>query len=139
MGVDAMNDPMLPAKFTVTRARREPGDIVTLSIEPRSDGNRLAFAPGQFNMLYAFGVGEVPISISGDPTASGKAMVHTIRSVGAVTRALCAMKKGGTLGLRGPFGTPWPLEEAEGEDILIVAGGLGLAPIRPGHLRRPRQ
>ena len=122
---------MQPAQFTVSRNRRDLPGIVSLTIEPRSDADRIVFSPGQFNMLYAFGVGEVPISISGDPMAQGTAMVHTIRSVGAVTRALCGLKKGNTLGVRGPFGTPWPLEEAEGEDIIIIAGGLGLAPLRP--------
>ena len=122
---------MQPAQFTVVRNRRDLAGTVSLTIEPRSDTDRMAFSPGQFNMLYAFGVGEVPISISGDPTAPGGELVHTIRSVGAVTRTLCGLKKGDTLGVRGPFGTPWPVEEVEGEDIIIVAGGLGLAPLRP--------
>ena len=126
-----MRDPMHPAQFTVAKNRRDLPGLVSLTVEPRSNADRIAFSPGQFNMLYAFGVGEVPISISGDPTAQGTAIVHTIRSVGAVTRALCGLKKGNTLGVRGPFGTPWPLEGVEGEDIIIIAGGLGLAPLRP--------
>jgi NAD(P)H-flavin reductase len=88
------------------------------------------FAPGQFNMLYAFGAGEVPISISGDP-AQRRNLLHTIRAVGDGTRALCRTKRGGLVGVRGPFGTPWPLEVAEGQDLVIVAGGIGLAPLRP--------
>ena len=124
-------DPMAPVSFTVVRTRRELTGVLTLTIEPSDEKDCAEFAPGQFNMLYAFGVGEVPISISGDPTASGAAVVHTIRSVGAVTQALCGLRKGGTLGVRGSFGTPWPLKEAEGADVLVVAGGLGLAPLRP--------
>ena len=81
-------------------------------------------------MLYVFGVGEVPMSISGDP---GKAdlLVHTTRALGVVTGAMRKLKPGDMVGIRGPFGNPWPLEEASGKDIIIVAGGLGLAPLRP--------
>ncbi|RPJ00737.1 MAG: Ni/Fe hydrogenase subunit gamma, partial [Chloroflexi bacterium] len=88
------------------------------------------FAPGQFNMLYAFGVGEVPISISGDPQ-DAPSLRHTTRVVGSVTRALGRLQRGDTLGIRGPFGSAWPLAEAAGRDCLIVAGGIGLAPLRP--------
>ena len=126
-----MTDPMAPVSFTVVRTRRELTGVLTLTIAPSDEKECAEFAPGQFNMLYAFGVGEVPISISGNPTSSGAAAVHTIRSVGAVTSSLCGLKKGGTLGVRGPFGTSWPLEQSEGADVLVVAGGLGLAPLRP--------
>ena len=81
-------------------------------------------------MLYAFGVGEVPISISGDP-AQPKLLVHTIRAVGAVTRALQKLGKGDVVGVRGPYGRPWPVDHAQGHDLVIVAGGIGLAPLRP--------
>jgi NAD(P)H-flavin reductase len=81
-------------------------------------------------MLYLFGVGEVPISISGDP-ADRENLVHTIRAVGTVTRPMRQLKRGDILGVRGPFGSPWPVEEAKGNDVEIVAGGLGLAPLRP--------
>jgi len=117
---------LLPLPCKVRAKRRELEDVWTLEIEA-PDG---AFLPGQFNMLYAFGVGEVPISISGDPGKSGP-FVHTIRAVGAVTKALCAVKKGDVLGLRGPFGSSWPLDSARGKDLVIVAGGVGLAPLRP--------
>ncbi len=83
--------------------------------------------PGQFTMLYAFGVGEVPISSSGDSTGPGP-LVHTVRAVGAVSRAICAARPGDVLGVRGPFGNMWPLEP--GGDVVIVAGGIGLAPLR---------
>jgi NAD(P)H-flavin reductase len=88
------------------------------------------FFPGQFNMLYVFGIGEVPISISGD---SGKVatLVHTVRAVGATTRAMGKLKRGAQLGVRGPFGSRWPVDEAMGKDLLLVAGGIGMAPLRP--------
>jgi NAD(P)H-flavin reductase len=126
--IAGMADPMLPRPFRVTRVVRETHDVVTLFLDPGDHG--FEFAPGQFNMLYAFGVGEVPISISGDP-ADPSVLVHTIRDVGAVTRALCAAKRGDTIGVRGPYGSSWPVEHARGDDILIIAGGIGLAPLRP--------
>jgi NAD(P)H-flavin reductase len=81
-------------------------------------------------MLYAFGAGEVPISVSAIPE-DGAALGHTVRAVGAVTRSLCAAPAGAVVGVRGPFGRGWPLPDAEGRDVVIVAGGLGLAPLRP--------
>jgi NAD(P)H-flavin reductase len=119
----------VPAPWLVVGSQRETRDVVTLELEPL-DGTSFSFGPGQFNMLYAFGIGEVPISISGDPTASGP-LLHTIRDVGAVTHALCALEPGQSVGVRGPFGTHWAVEQAEGGDIVIVAGGIGLPPLRP--------
>jgi NAD(P)H-flavin reductase len=120
---------MVPSPYRVRRRRRELADTVTLALEPL-DGRALRYQPGQFNMLYAFGVGEVPISISGDPGAEGP-LLHTVRAVGAVSRALCAARAGDVLGVRGPFGTAWELERAEGRDVVVIAGGIGLAPLRP--------
>ena len=85
-------------------------------------------------MLYAFGIGEMPISVSGDPGKPGP-LVHTVRAVGSVSQALTRLKPGDALGLRGPFGTAWPVAESEGSDIVVVAGGLGLAPLRPAIYR----
>jgi NAD(P)H-flavin reductase len=100
-----------------------------------SDGDALpAFTAGQFNMLTALGVGEVPISMSGDPAEPGR-LVHTIRAVGPVSTALSRLARGGLLGIRGPFGAGWPMSEAPGRDVLIIAGGLGLAPLRPALYR----
>jgi NAD(P)H-flavin reductase len=101
--------------------------VVTLALEP-VDGPPLGFAPGQFTMLYAFGVGEVPISISGGRNGT---ILQTVREVGAVTRALCAAEPGEVLGVRGPFGSDWALHAAQGRDVVVVAGGLGVAPLRP--------
>jgi NAD(P)H-flavin reductase len=118
---------MAPLPFRVTRRRRELRDTWTLELEPVS-GDRIAPGPGQFTMLYSFGVGEVPISVSG---GAGGPLVHTVRAVGAVTEAICAARPGAVLGVRGPFGNTWPVESAAGSDIVIVAGGIGLAPLRP--------
>ncbi|MBI2939837.1 MAG: FAD/NAD(P)-binding protein [Chloroflexi bacterium] len=122
-------DPFLPTAFAVTRVQRETGDTATIALRP-PDGDGFVFQPGQFNMLYLFGVGEVPISVSGASDRSD-AVEHTIRSVGTVTRGLTVLRPGDWVGLRGPFGRGWPLDEAKGRDLVIVAGGLGLAPLRP--------
>lgn len=124
---------MVPRLLRVRRVLRELPDVVTFHLDAGSMGG-FPFAPGQFNMLYLFGAGEVPISISGDPAAPGL-LVHTVRAVGAVTRPMCALRRGATLGVRGPFGTAWPVDEARGKDVIIVAGGLGLAPLRPAILQ----
>jgi NAD(P)H-flavin reductase len=124
-----LSDPFVPELYRAVRVTRELQDTVTLELAPLS-GNRPAFEPGQFNMLYAFGVGESAISISGDPAGEGT-FVHTVRDVGAVSKALAALEAGAVAGLRGPFGTGWPVEGAEGSDVVLVAGGLGLAPLRP--------
>lgn len=121
-------DPMLPRPFVIERSKRETDDVFTFELS--ADGRGLEFQPGQFTMLYAFGVGEVPISISGDPNESRK-LTHTIREVGAVSSALGRLRKGDYVGVRGPFGTPWPVAESRDHDLVIVAGGIGLAPLRP--------
>ena len=117
-----------PAAFRVVSTHAETADTQTLVLECES-GEPLEFEPGQFTMLYAFGVGEAPISVSGDP-ADGERLVHTVRAVGAVSRAICAAGTDQQLGVRGPFGRAWPRPE-EGADVVFVAGGLGLAPLRP--------
>ena len=121
-------DPMAPQIVRVRRRVGEYPGVVTLDIEPPACG--YAFAPGQFNMLYAFGIGEAAISVSGDPRKPGR-ILHTVRAVGATSRALTSMRKGAELGLRGPYGTPWPLAAVKGRDVILMAGGLGLAPLRP--------
>ena len=119
-----------PAPFRVVDKRQETDDTWTLHLK-QAGGTRVPpFAPGQFAMLYAFGAGEVPISLSGHGLA-GSELVHTIRAVGAVTEALCALGAGDAVGVRGPYGTAWPLAEAAGRDVVLLAGGLGLPPLRP--------
>jgi NAD(P)H-flavin reductase len=119
---------MSPAPCRIIGVERELHDTYTLEIEP--PGDDWSFLPGQYTMLYAFGIGEVPISISGDPGDSTK-IVQTIRAVGAVSDALVGLQPGDSVGVRGPFGTAWDTAAAEGRDVLIVAGGVGLAPLRP--------
>ena len=122
-------DPMLPTSYVVADRRQELEDTWTLELEPAGDDVLGAFGPGQFSMLYAFGVGEIPISVSGGGEAGGR-IGQTVRAVGAATRAICAMEPGAHVGVRGPFGSSWPLEQAEGGDVVVVAGGIGLAPLR---------
>jgi NAD(P)H-flavin reductase len=123
-----MAEPMLPVAYRVIDRTIETRDSATLRLEPvRQSLDR--FRPGQFAMLYAYGVGEVPISISG--IGDDGALLHTVRSVGAVSRALHDAKPGTVIGVRGPFGTTWAAEGAAGNDLVVVAGGVGLAPLRP--------
>lgn len=131
---DRARDPMLPLGYRVRRYRSETADTFSIQIAPEDGGHVGRFVPGQFNMLYAHGVGECAISISGDPK-SPLELCHTIRRVGIVTSALSRLRKGDWLGVRGPFGSPWPLHEAQDRDVLIVAGGIGLAPLRPAILQ----
>jgi NAD(P)H-flavin reductase len=127
-------DPMLPSPFSVQRVRQETHDTFTLELKPANGNGQFSFKPGQFNMIYVFGIGEVPISISGDPNTV-KTLIHTIRAVGAVTKAMRLLKPGQILGIRGPYGSPWPVEKAVGSDVVIIAGGIGLAPLRPAMYR----
>jgi NAD(P)H-flavin reductase len=127
-------DPMIPKLYRVQRIRWETSDTFSLDLSPSAGGDIPAFEAGQFNMLYRYGVGEVAISISGDP-ARRDLLTHTTRAVGTVTRALSNLKVNDVLGVRGPFGTGWPVEAGRGKDIVIVAGGIGLPPLRPAMYR----
>lgn len=120
---------MLPIPYRVTRRVRETADTVTLAVAPAGPDAIRRHRPGQFNMLYLFGAGEIPISISGD--AERGELVHTTRAVGAASRAFCRLEEGDALGVRGPFGTHWPVDQARDRDLVIIAGGIGLAPLRP--------
>jgi anaerobic sulfite reductase subunit B len=117
---------MTPVRHRVTQRRQETADTVTLILEACGDALP-AWAPGQFTMVHAFGVGEVPVSISGGQAGI---VCHTVRAVGAVSRAICATPVGSTLGLRGPFGRGWPAPPVDA-DVVVMAGGIGLAPLRP--------
>lgn len=127
-GVSPQTSAMAPVRYRVRARVVENADSVTLTLDPAESVLPPAL-PGEFMMLYAFGVGEVAISTSG--ISQDGTLTHTIRSVGAVSAALCAAEPGATIGVRGPFGTSWGLAEAEGRDLVIVAGGVGLAPLRP--------
>lgn len=133
------SDPMLTTAARVASVVKETHDTFTLTMEPANGKPLHRFQPGQFSMLYVFGVGELPISISGDPERREN-LIYTVRSVGNVTLQLVTRKPGDFVGIRGPFGTSWPLKAARGKDVLIVAGGIGLAPLRPAiyHVLRHR-
>jgi NAD(P)H-flavin reductase len=111
---------MFPQLFRVRRRLQDNADTFTLEIEPTGIANPFAFSPGQFNMLYVFGVGEVPISICGH-SAGRQTIAHTTRAVGTVTRAMAKLKRGELLGVRGPFGSSWPTEAAGGRDVVLIA------------------
>ena len=130
MNAIAHTNPMRLDPYRITRVTAETDDTFTLELNRADGADGFSFGAGQFNMVYVFGVGEIPISISGDPASAGK-LVHTTRAVGTVTKAMDTLKKGNVLGIRGPYGTPWPMEYAEGADVVFVAGGIGLAPLRP--------
>lgn len=115
-------------EFRVASRRQDTRDTATLSLTPLS-GEPLAFEPGQFTMVYAFGVGEVPLSISG--AATGGRLLHTIRDVGGVTHTLTHLRRGDVVGVRGPYGRGWDVTDGAGGDVVLVAGGIGLAPLRP--------
>ncbi len=120
---------LAPTLAEVVAVQKETQDTTSLILR-LADGAPFAFRPGQFNMLSLPGVGEAAISLSSDPEAP-QTITHTVRAVGSVTRRLTALRPGDRLGLRGPFGNTWPVEEFRGQNILIVAGGIGLAPLRP--------
>jgi NAD(P)H-flavin reductase len=134
-------DPMTPEAVKVKKIFWETEDVFTIELVYDSDEKReFSYKPGQFNMLYAFGVGESAISISSD-SSKKNSLLHTIHKVGYVTNVLSKLKKGDIIGLRGPFGSSWPLEEAKGKDICIIVGGIGLAPLRPSiyHILKHRK
>lgn len=129
-GADPRALALEPYRYTVIGRVRETRSSVTLTLAPVDADQIVAPGqPGQFNMLWAFGVGEVPISLSA--TDDSGLLVHTIRAVGPVSRKLCSARPGDTVGVRGPFGSTWPIVQALGQDVIIVGGGIGLAPVRP--------
>lgn len=119
-----------PHAATVVERTQESPTIFTLKLRLDDPAAQAAyrFAPGQFNMLYLYGVGEAPISVMSDPEERD-GIGHTVRALGRVTRGLAALQAGDRLGVRGPFGRGWPLQEMGGNDIVLVTGGLGCAPV----------
>jgi NAD(P)H-flavin reductase len=126
----AAADPMVTRPVAIRKIVWETDDTFTLTLDVNNGSDGFRFLPGQFNMLYVFGVGEAAISISSDPSKLGT-IEHTIHRVGAVTTMLAQMKRGDVIGLRGPFGSSWPLDVAKGKDVVVATGGIGLAPLRP--------
>jgi NAD(P)H-flavin reductase len=123
-------DPMVVEPVMIKRVVQETDDTFTMLLDMSKTREPFSFLPGQFNMLYVFGVGEAALSISSDPTKP-QTLIHTIHRVGTVTSALAQMKRGDMVGVRGPFGTSWPVEAARRKDVCVIAGGIGLAPLRP--------
>jgi anaerobic sulfite reductase subunit B len=126
----------VPASYRISARREETHDTVSITLEPAGEPI-VGFRPGQFTMLYAVGVGEIPVSVSGP--AGSAALTQTIRAVGAVSAALCSAQAGQLVGVRGPFGTSWDEADAAGQDLLLVAGGIGLAPLRSAVLAALRE
>ena len=122
----------IPLEAEIVDRVEESPTIFTLSLRLVDERlhEQYRFEPGQFNMLYLFGVGEIPVSVADDPEAPGY-LQHTIRSVGRVTRGIAQLPVGARIGLRGPFGRGWPMRSLEGRNLLIVTGGLGCAPVLP--------
>jgi NAD(P)H-flavin reductase len=121
---------LVPIPAEIVEKRTETRGIYTFRLRVRDEAKRpwFRFCPGQFNMLYVFGVGEVPISIASDPDDSD-VLDHTVRIVGNVTGVLERLNAGDVVGLRGPYGSSWPLDEARGRDVILITGGLGCAPV----------
>jgi NAD(P)H-flavin reductase len=122
--------PLAPLPYVVKHQTSETSDTTTLVLSPANGGRVPRAAPGQFNMVYVFGVGEAAISLSGDSTDSAN-VVHTVRNAGRITAAIAQAPPGQIVGVRGPYGRGWPLDEARGRDVVLIAGGLGLPPLRP--------
>lgn len=123
-------DPWVPQRYWVAANNTDTADTSTLTMRAEDDAIP-SFLPGQFTMLYVFGIGEIPVSISGDAAHEDGVLVQTVRDVGAVSHALRHAPRGTTIGVRGPFGTGWNADAAAGGDLVLVAGGIGLAPLRP--------
>ena len=129
------------AEITQLKHETEGVGSIWLRFEDPAIRENYRFLPGQFNMLYLPGYGEAAISISSDPQDTQGVVGHTIRFVGDVTKAISRLKVGDVIGLRGPFGSAWPMDEIEGRDIVIASGGIGLAPLRPAiyHIMHHRE
>lgn len=126
------SNPLLPQEAKIEKIKWETYDTFTFRVsfaDPELKAS-YRYSPGQFNMVSLFGLGEAPISISSESYRTGS-FDHTIRAVGSVTKFFSRMKEGQEIGIRGPYGSAWPVEEAKGKNVLVVAGGIGLAPLRP--------
>ncbi len=120
----------VPVPYRITGKKTESKHLLTLTMEPAGEESIAPIAAGQFNMLYVFGVGEIPISVSSLDTPH-PTLIHTIQQVGPASKAINSLDVGDTIGIRGPFGTVWPVGAADSKDVIIMAGGVGLCPLRP--------
>jgi NAD(P)H-flavin reductase len=123
-----MSNLYMPVKMKIEKIVNQTADTKTYTIRPIE--GKFEFKPGQFNMVSIDGFGEAPISISSEPYITDR-YDHTIRAVGSITKFLESYKPGDVIGVRGPYGEPWPVEEAKGKNVVVITGGIGLAPTRP--------
>jgi NAD(P)H-flavin reductase len=126
------NKLLLPVWAEVVKITPEAEGVNTFALrftDPEFQ-QRYRWEPGQFNMLYVPGYGEAAISMSSDVESSEGLVIHTARTAGSVTKALSRLKVGDVIGVRGPFGSSWPLKKSEGKDVVIACGGIGLPPLR---------
>jgi len=132
--------PAPPHRYQIRKFVKETHDTFTMELHSQNGSPGFRFAPGQFNMLYVPGAGEAAVSMSGC-AGTVRQIEHTVRAVGRVSKLLQRCRRGDVVGVRGPFGVPWPVPLAEGRDVVIMAGGIGLAPLRPAlcHLLEHRQ
>jgi NAD(P)H-flavin reductase len=123
---------LLPHWAEIVKIIPETDGVSTIHLKftDQTVQNHYLFEPGQFNMIYIPGYGEAAISMSSDLEAAHGLLVHTIRHIGNVTRAASRLKVGDIVGIRGPFGSAWPLQLMEGMDVVIACGGIGLPPLR---------
>jgi len=124
-----MLNPYKPENAIIKNIKKQTYDVKTYTLTFTKERKDFSFRPGQFVMLSLFGVGEAPFSLCSNPVEK-KTLAFTIRNVGNVTKALDGLSEGDAVGVRGPYGTSWPLEEAQNKNILIVAGGVGMASLR---------
>src|SRR5512141_1825906 len=125
-----MENPVRPLEAVVEAIKQQTYDTTTYTLSFKDLGQQgiYAFKPGQFNMVTLFGIGEAPISLSSEPQRRDS-FDHTVRAVGSLTRALTRVKVGDVVGVQGPHGSNWPMEEIKGKNVLLVTGGIGLAPL----------
>ena len=124
--------PFIPQEAEITKIKAEARDVATYTLvfRDRDVREKYGFEPGQFNMVSLPGIGEAPISISSSPLQPG-ALDHTVRVVGRLTASLSRLKVGDALGIRGPYGRPWPLNVIENKDVAVIVGGTGCACVKP--------
>jgi len=126
--VSSLPASLIPIKTAIVDIKNETQNVRTYYIKlPNSVEIP---KPGQFNMIYIHGVGEVPISVS-DIDYEARVVAHTVRFVGSVTKAFSILEKDSLIGFRGPYGIGWPMDLAIGRNLILIAGGIGLPPLRP--------
>jgi NAD(P)H-flavin reductase len=125
-----MPEIFIPIEGKIEKIKNQTNDTKTYTVRITDNDGKFEFKPGQFNMVSLLGYGEVPISISSEPY-NNETFDHTIRAVGYITRLMENFEPGTVVGIRGPYGNPWPMEEAKGKNVLLIVGGIGLAPLRP--------